>query len=65
MFVCNFSGVFGMGHTLMLSFEDMIENMDLGEFDDTPSPQDCDFFEQIEVNIRETKTWSIEPEYDE
>lgn len=65
MFVCRLDYVFGVGNTLMESFEDMVENMDLSVDDDSPSPGDCEFFEQIEVNIRETKTWSIEPEYDE
>ena len=69
MFVCrSFDGqgqIFGVGNTLMESFEDMVENMDLSVDDDSPDPGECEFFEHIEVNIRETKTWSIEPEYDE
>ena len=66
MFVCrSFDGqIFGVGETLMLAFEDMVENMDLSVDDDSPDPGECEFFEQIEVNIRETKTWSIEPQYE-
>ena len=66
MFVCrSFDGqIFGVGETLMMAFEDMVENMELSVDDDSPDPRDCEFFEQIEVNIRETKTWSIEPQYE-
>lgn len=64
MFACVLNGVLGMGHTPMESFEDMVENMGLEDDEDTPSPRDCQFFEEIGVNIRETKTWSIEPQYE-
>lgn len=61
MFVCRLDYVFGVGNTLMESFEDMVENMDLSADQDSPDPHDCEFFEQIPVDIQETKTWSIEP----
>lgn len=64
MFVCRLDDVFGVGETPMLAFEDMVETMDLGVLDTPVEPSECEFFEQIEVNIRETKTWSIEPQYE-
>lgn len=65
MFACHLDSDFGIGETPMEAFENMVENMDLGVDEDSPDPNMCEFFEQIEVNIRETKTWSIEPEYED
>lgn len=64
MFVCTFDEFFGIAETPMMAYESMAENMELGVDEDSPDPRDCEFFEQIEVSIRETKTWDIQPQYE-
>ena len=64
MFVCRLDEVFGVGETVLESFNDLVDTLDLGEFDTPVDPAECEFFESISVSIRETKTWDIVPEYE-
>lgn len=68
MFVCRENEFFGVGETPMLAYEDMVDNMLEAEVlqigDENPDPHDCEFFEQIEVNIESKTTWDIQPQYE-
>lgn len=70
MFVCKFhhndNAVFGSGDTLLESFHDMLEMAGecwSMEYVESIGPHDCEFFEQIEVDIQANTTWIIEPQY--
>lgn len=66
MFVCRFESSFGFGHNPLEAFEDMIANIeDVNGMAaaDGIVPPDCEFYESIDVEISENKTWSIEPQY--
>jgi len=68
MFVCRLNDAFGVGYNPLEAFDDMMNTiMDNDGLEATEGiePRDCEFFEHIEVNIQETKTWSIEPQYGE
>lgn len=68
MFVCRNVEFFGVGETPVMAWEDMVYQMMEAEVlltgDENPDPNDCEFFEQIEVNISSKTTWSIEPQYE-
>lgn len=68
MFICRENEFFGVGDTLLESFEDMVDNMLEAEVlqigDEGPDPRDCRFYEEIAVNIESKTTWDIRPQHE-
>lgn len=63
MFVCTFEDFFGMGETCLDAFNALVSNMET-EYDSGPTPQDCEFFARVEVEITEKIDWFISPDWD-
>lgn len=64
MFVCTFEDFFGMGETCLDAYNALVSNMETESDGGSVSPEDCDFFARVDVEITETRTWGINPDWD-